>query len=192
MTIEAIQGTPGSDSVSANAHLYLWVPSALLLEGLSVMQTWGFRYVSNVIWVKRRKDRGPDGRGVGFHFRNVTELLLFGVRGSMRTVAPARRQVNLLETGKREHSRRPDEQHRAIESWSPGPYLELFARLPRAGSTTWETRRQLMSSLKARCTAGTPEARWLVSPGNPPTPRSLVAHPHMLDKHASFQPSRTH
>ena len=118
---------------ASTAHLYLWVPNALLPEGLQVMAAWGFRYISNIVWAKRRKDGGPDGRGVGFYFRNVTELILFGVRGSMRTLAPARRQVNMIESRKREHSRKPDEQYELIEACSPGPYLELFARHPRPG-----------------------------------------------------------
>ncbi len=101
------------------------------------MEAWGFRYVSNIVWAKRRKDGKPDGRGVGFYFRNVTELLLFGVRGSMRTLPPARSQVNIIETRKREHSRKPDEQYKLIESCSPGPYLELFARYPHKGWTVW-------------------------------------------------------
>lgn len=137
MTLDSIKTIPVADCVAANAHLYLWVPNALLPEGLAVMNAWGFRYVSNVVWAKRRKDGGPDGRGVGFYFRNVTELLLFGVRGSMRTLSPARRQVNMIETRKREHSRKPDEQYDLIEACSPGPRLELFARHPRTGWTLW-------------------------------------------------------
>lgn len=137
MTLDGIKDIPVADAAASNAHLYLWVPNALLPDGLAVMQAWGFRYVSNVVWAKRRKDGGPDGRGVGFYFRNVTELLLFGVRGSMRTLSPARRQVNLIETRKREHSRKPDEQYDLIEACSPGPFLELFARHPRAGWTVW-------------------------------------------------------
>ncbi len=137
MTMDAIKRIPVVGCVAARAHLYLWVPNALLPEGLAVMQAWGFRYVSNVVWAKRRKDGGPDGRGVGFYFRNVTELLLFGVRGSMRTLSPARRQVNMIETRKREHSRKPDEQYELIEACSPGPRLELFARHPRDGWTVW-------------------------------------------------------
>lgn len=122
---------------ATNSHLYLWVPNALLPDGLKVVEAWGFRYVSNIVWAKRRKDGGPDGRGVGFYFRNVTEMLLFGVRGSMRTLQPARSQVNMIETRKREHSRKPDEQYELIEACSPGPYLELFARHPRPGWTGW-------------------------------------------------------
>lgn len=137
MTRENICALPVADIAAVNSHLYLWVPNALLPDGLRVMQAWGFRYVSNVVWAKRRKDGGPDGRGVGFYFRNVTELILFGVRGSMRTLEPGRRQVNMLETRKREHSRKPDEAYELIETCSPGPYLELFARYPRDGWTVW-------------------------------------------------------
>lgn len=137
MELDAIKALPIGDAAASDAHLYLWVPNALLPEGIRVMESWGFRYVSNVVWAKRRKDGGPDGRGVGFYFRNVTELILFGVKGSMRTLAPARSQVNMLETRKREHSRKPDEQYELIESCSPGPYLELFARHPREGWSVW-------------------------------------------------------
>ena len=137
MTLDDICALPVAESASDNAHLYLWVPNALLPEGLRVMEAWGFRYVSNVVWAKRRKDGGPDGRGVGFYFRNVTELVLFGVRGRMRTLEAGRRQVNIIETRKREHSRKPDEVYDVIEACSPGPYLELFARYPRVGWDVW-------------------------------------------------------
>lgn len=137
MPLDAIKALPVRDAAAPNAHLYLWVPNALLPEGMDVMSAWGFRYVSNIVWAKRRRDGGPDGRGVGFYFRNVTELLLFGVRGSMRTLPPGRSQVNMIETRKREHSRKPDEQYNLIESCSPGPYLEMFARHPHDGWTVW-------------------------------------------------------
>ncbi|WP_308491285.1 MT-A70 family methyltransferase [Microbacterium terrisoli] len=137
MTLEDIKALPVEDTLAKNAHLYLWVPNALLPDGMAVMGAWGFRYVSNIVWAKRRIDGGPDGRGVGFYFRNVTELILFGVRGSMRTLAPARSQVNMIETRKREHSRKPDEQYEFIESCSPGPYLEMFARHKRQGWEAW-------------------------------------------------------
>lgn len=133
MSLDQICELPVNDVTAKNAHLYLWVPSSLLPDGLRVMEAWGFRYVTQLVWAKRRKDGGPDGRGVGFYFRNVFEPILFGVKGSMRTLPPGRRQVNMLETRKREHSRKPDEQYDLIESCSPGPYLEMFARYPRPG-----------------------------------------------------------
>ncbi len=137
MELDAIKQLPVGSHAAENSHLYLWVPNALLPEGLAVMEAWGYRYVSNIVWAKRRADGGPDGRGVGFYFRNVTELILFGVKGRMRTLAPGRSQVNMLETRKREHSRKPDEQYDLIESCSPGPYLELFARHARPGWHVW-------------------------------------------------------
>ena len=138
MTTADICALPVADVVKEPAHLYMWVPNALLPEGLEVMKAWGFNYKSNIVWHKIRKDGGSDGRGVGFYFRNVTEVLLFGVRGKdARTLAPGRRQVNMIETRKREHSRKPDEQYGVIESCSRGPYLELFARGTRPGWTYW-------------------------------------------------------
>lgn len=122
---------------SEKSHLYLWVPNALLREGLEVMGAWGFEYKTNIVWHKIRKDGGPDGRGVGFYFRNTTELLLFGVRGHLRTLKRGRTQVNIIKTMKREHSRKPDELYEIVEACSPGPYLELFARGPRKGWDTW-------------------------------------------------------
>lgn len=138
MTTEDIAALPIADLAATTAHLYLWVPNALIPEGLNVLKSWGFEYKSNIIWHKIRKDGGSDGRGVGFYFRNVTEMVLFGVRGkNARTKAPGRRQVNFLESRKREHSRKPDEQYQIIEACSPGPYLELFARGVRDGWLTW-------------------------------------------------------
>jgi N6-adenosine-specific RNA methylase IME4 len=138
MTTEEVCGLAVGTIIDTPAHLYLWIPNALVPDGLKVMAAWGFTYKSNIVWHKVRKDGGPDGRGVGFYFRNVTELLLFGVRGKNgRTLAPGRRQVNFIASRKREHSRKPDEQYLLIESCSPGPYLELFARGTRPGWTYW-------------------------------------------------------
>ena len=137
MTFEEIAALPVVEHALPQSHLYLWCPNALLEEGLRIMKAWGFKYKTNIVWYKVRRDGGPDGRGVGFYFRNVTELLLFGVRGSMRTLAPGRRQVNIVITRKREHSRKPDEVHELIQECSPGPYVELFAREKVAGWAQW-------------------------------------------------------
>lgn len=143
MTLQEIMDLPVNDIAKPTAHLYLWVPNALLPDGLAVMKAWGFTYKSNLVWHKVRKDGGSDGRGVGFYFRNVTEIILFGARGkNARTLAPGRRQVNLLATRKREHSRKPDEQYEIIESCSPGPYIELFARGSRHKWRSWGNQAQ--------------------------------------------------
>lgn len=137
MDVKEIADLPVADVAAERSHCYLWVPNALLADGLLVLEQWGFTYKSMLVWHKVRKDGGSDGRGVGFYFRNVTEPVLFGVRGGLRTLGPGRRQVNLVATRKREHSRKPEEIYDVVEACSPGPYLELFARYPRLGWTQW-------------------------------------------------------
>ena len=138
MSLDDIKRIPVDSVTDSVCHLYLWVPNALLPDGLEVMKSWGFQYKSNIIWEKVRKDGYPDGRGVGFYFRNVTEILLFGVKGdSYRTLSPARSQVNLVRSMKREHSRKPDEIYPIIEACSEGPFLEMFARGVREKWVSW-------------------------------------------------------
>ena len=138
LSLEDIKSLPVERVSSKRSHLYLWVPNALIKEGLEVMDAWGFKYKTNLIWRKIRKDGGSDGRGVGFYFRNTTEIILFGVKGkNVRTRKLGRTQVNVIETRKREHSRKPDELYKIIENCSWGPFLELFARGKRKGWTNW-------------------------------------------------------
>jgi len=138
LPLKEIMALPVKRIVENDAHLYLWIPNAFLSEGLQVMEQWGFTYKTNIIWYKIRKDGGPDRRGVGFYFRNVTEIILFGVRGSkVRTLQPGRSQENIIVSRKREHSRKPDEQYNIIESCSWGPRIELFARGTRKGWFVW-------------------------------------------------------
>ena len=138
MDLTEIMELPVAQVVKEKAHLYLWVPNALIPDGLEVMRRWGFTYKTNLVWYKTRKDGGPDGRGVGFYFRNVTEILLFGIRGTgNRTLKPGRTQTNIIVSRKREHSRKPDEQYGLIERCSPGPFLEMFARHSRKNWTAF-------------------------------------------------------
>jgi len=137
LSFDEIAALPVPKMMAETAHCYLWCPNALIEFGLQTLRAWGFEYKTNIVWYKVRKDGGPDGRGVGFYFRNVTELILFGVKGRMRTLAPGRRQTNIIVQRKREHSRKPDELYQIIEECSPGPYLEMFARQQRPGWDVW-------------------------------------------------------
>ena len=137
MSFEEIAALPVGQITADKSHLYLWCPNALLAEALGVMKAWGFTYKTNIVWYKVRKDGGPDGRGVGFYFRNVTELVLFGIKGRIRTLDPGRRQVNILVSRKEEHSKKPDAIYDLIQRCSPGPYCELFSRQRVPGWTQW-------------------------------------------------------
>lgn len=92
LALSDIKALPVGEIAGEKAHLYLWVPNALLPSGLEVMEAWGFDYKSNIVWEKIRKDGEPDGRGVGFYFRNVTELLLFGIKKKARRIGHWLRQ----------------------------------------------------------------------------------------------------
>jgi N6-adenosine-specific RNA methylase IME4 len=137
LSFDEIAALPVGALALPRSHLYMWCPNALLPEALPIMKTWGFTYKTNIVWYKVRKDGGPDGRGVGFYFRNVTELLLFGTRKQLRTLQPGRSQVNIVATRKQEHSRKPDEIYDVIRRCSPGPYLEMFARQRVKGWSQW-------------------------------------------------------
>lgn len=137
MATDELARLPVGELAKPASHIYLWCPNALLADGLRLMEAWGFTYKTNLVWYKVRKDGGPDGRGVGFYFRNVTELVLFGVKGKLRTLPPGRRQTNIMVHRKREHSKKPPLIYNIVEDCSPGPFLELFARHRREGWQQW-------------------------------------------------------
>lgn len=112
-----------------NAHMYLWVTNAFLLEGCLLMKHWGFRQVSMITWVKNKW-------GTGWHFRGQTEHMLFGVRGS-QPIPASNRQSTYFYARALKHSAKPRESYRRIKKVSPAPRIELFARRARKGWDSW-------------------------------------------------------
>jgi len=114
-----------------DAHLYLWITNRSLPKGFALLDAWGFRYITNLVWPKA-------SFGMGQYFRGQHELILFGVSGSMpikrkdaSTILPA------WGRGAGGHSSKPQEIYEFVESCSPGPYLEMFARSKRSGWFAW-------------------------------------------------------
>lgn len=120
---EAVRSVTAED-----AHCWLWVTNATIPAGHAVLEAWGFEYRSILTWVKPRIGFGP-------YLRNMTEHVLLGTRGK----APVRfrGQGTWLFAPIQEHSHKPEEVHEIIQRVSPGPYLEMFARRPRAGWNVW-------------------------------------------------------
>jgi len=135
MTLEAIENLSVSSLVEQNAHLYLWTPNVFLKEALEVMEAWDFVYRLPLIWVKTT-ETGKVFFGLGHYFRNSTELLLFGVRGKMRTLTRNTRNV-VFAKREEPHSKKPEIFYKLIEANSPEPRLELFARQKRRGWKAW-------------------------------------------------------
>lgn len=101
------------------AHLYLWATAGHLPEAFGVMAAWGFTYKTYLVWVKPQM-------GMGNYFRVSTELVLFGVKGAMRTQDMG--TVNWFKVKRGRHSAKPQKFYDLVAKSSPGPYLELFAR----------------------------------------------------------------
>jgi N6-adenosine-specific RNA methylase IME4 len=116
-----------------NAHLYLWTTDAHLSEALATVASWGFIYKQVITWSKAKAGRVQ--MGLGNYWRHCTEHVLFAVRGRL----PVKRhnQLAQFDAPREAHSRKPDEFFRLVESMSPGPRLELFARRPRRRWTVW-------------------------------------------------------
>lgn len=129
MSIEAISNLPVEDLAEKNAHIYLWITNRSLPKGFALLERWGFRYITTITWVK-------PSFGMGNYFRGSTEQILFGVRGSLPLL---RNNVGTHFCASRpgEHSTKPDESYKLIESCSPGPWLEMFARTLRPGWSQW-------------------------------------------------------
>lgn len=129
MPYAEIAALPISDIADQDSHLYLWITNRSLPKGFALLEAWGFRYVTCLTWCK-------PSIGMGNYYRGSTEQVLFGVRGSQPL---QRRDVGTWFTATRPgaHSAKPPEFYRLIQSCSPGPYLELFARQPRTGWTVW-------------------------------------------------------
>lgn len=134
-----------------DAHLWMWVTNNFLVDGIWLMQQLGFRYVTNVVWVKTKNElKRPKVDelivvwiktifkiGLGQYIRGAHELLLFGTRGKAMMPPKDRLPISVIIAPRGQHSRKPDEQYPLIEAVSPGPRIEFFARRPWPGWNCW-------------------------------------------------------
>lgn len=109
--------------------LFLWVPEALVPEGLEVVKAWGFAYKAQMVW---KKDRAP---GIGWWVNSKHELLFIGAKGT--ELHPAIKYDSVFEAPVTAHSKKPELVYEMIEAMYTGPYIELFARNLRNGWESW-------------------------------------------------------
>lgn len=129
LSFEQLLALPVENLADKDAHLYLWITNRSLPKGFALLERWGFRYVTCLTWCK-------PSIGMGNYFRGSTEHVLFGIRGSQPLLKKNVGTWFQAPRGK-VHSSKPDEFFSLVESCSPGPYLELFARKPRPGWKVW-------------------------------------------------------
>ncbi len=130
MSIDELMSLPIPDLSDVDSHMYMWITNRSLPKGFSLMEKWGFRYITAITWVK-------PSFGMGNYFRGQTEHVLFGVKGSQMLKRKDVGTVFSADRGAGGHSSKPLEFYGLVESCSPGPYLEMFSRSQREGWTTW-------------------------------------------------------
>jgi N6-adenosine-specific RNA methylase IME4 len=129
--IKTINQSGKWDSLADDCHLYLWTTNSFLPEALKVMESLGFRYVTNICWSKNQM-------GLGQYFRGKHELCLFGVKGKGFLNRTSDRTIpSLIEAKKTGHSRKPEEFYNMVEARSSGPYLDMFSRRKRKNWDIW-------------------------------------------------------
>lgn len=129
MPIEDIADLPVADLSLPNAHIYVWITNRSLPKGFALLERWGFRYVTMLTWVKPHF-------GMGNYFRGSTEHVLFGVKGSLPLLR-SDAGTHFSASRPAGHSSKPVEFAELVESCSPGPWLEMFARSERPGWVAW-------------------------------------------------------
>ena len=131
MALEDICALPIADLVTDEAILFMWTTGPKLEESLQVLNAWGFSYRTCAVWDKQKI-------GMGYYFRQQTEHILVGVRGSMITPGESDRPSSLISAPRGKHSEKPKVVHAVIERMYPDlPKLELFCRSPRDGWDSW-------------------------------------------------------
>jgi N6-adenosine-specific RNA methylase IME4 len=120
-----------------NAFLFLWVTNPNLLDGLKVMESWGFKYVTTgFTWVKLNKKAPTYKFGTGYYTRSNVELCLLGKRGKPKVMSHS--VSSLIVEPLREHSRKPDcTRDRIVELCGDVKRVELFARTKTPGWDVW-------------------------------------------------------
>ncbi len=145
MSLEEIKAMPVRRVAATNSYLMMWCSWPHLLNGLAVIDAWGFKYVSSFqVWFKMKKGFSPTRVfvelpgdmhiGSGYTTRKNTEFILLAKRGSPKRLA--RDVWEPLFSPVREHSRKP-EIYDTIQRYAAGPYLELNARTERPGWDQW-------------------------------------------------------
>ena len=129
MSFDELKDFPVAEKAAENCHIYLWITNRSLPKGFELLNEWGFRYITTITWCK-------PSFGMGNYFRGSTEHILFGVKGSLELL---RKNAGTWFEAPRgsKHSEKPKEFYSLVESCSPGPWLEIFAREKRSGWVTW-------------------------------------------------------
>ena len=129
MDKEEIQSLPIQDITEDDAVLFLWVTAPCLLEGIELIERWGFEYKTiGFTWVKKNKIADSWFWGMGYYTRANAELCLLATKGN--TLKRESKSVHqIVDERIMEHSKKPDTvRDRIVELFGDISRIELFAR----------------------------------------------------------------
>ena len=135
MTLDAIKAMPVASLAARDSVCVMWATSPLFPQALQVLEAWGFAYKATGAWAKRSSTGQKWHFATGYLYRGAVELWIVGTKGAPRRTSRSIR--NLIVAPVREHSRKPEQMRLDLEALFPGPYLEMFAREPAPGWTSW-------------------------------------------------------
>ena len=130
MSIDQLERLDVGGLADDDCHIYLWITNRSLPKGFRLLESWGFRYITAITWVKPHF-------GMGNYFRGQTEHVLFGVKGSQPLKRKDAGTAFTADRGSGGHSSKPASFLELVESCSPGPYVEMFSRSSRSGWVSW-------------------------------------------------------
>jgi N6-adenosine-specific RNA methylase IME4 len=132
MSIAEISEMPVESLAADYAHLYLWTINKYIPDAYRIVEAWGFTPRMLLTWCKK-----PMGQGPGREYASITEFILMAKRGTGPRLPIARVDRNWWEWKRGVHSAKPSAFMDIVETVSPGPYCELFARSSRLGWDGW-------------------------------------------------------
>lgn len=129
MPVDDICALPVADWAADDAHLWVWGVNRLMEDAYRVVRAWGFTPMSILTWCK-------PGPGMGYYLRTNTEHCIFATRGKPM-VPETKAMSSWYQWPRLRHSQKPDEFFEIVNTVSPAPRLEMFARSYREGWDSW-------------------------------------------------------
>jgi N6-adenosine-specific RNA methylase IME4 len=125
MSLDEIRALPVGD-LTTDGRVFMWTTNRYLRESWSIIESWGFTPTQRtLVWCK-----SPRGT-----VNVTTEFVVMGRKGSPSALPW--HGTTWFDWKRASHSAKPDAFLDLVESWCPGPYVELFCRRPRLGWDHW-------------------------------------------------------
>lgn len=134
--VDKIKDLPVNELLADDGAFYMWMVDWCPQDALDLLAHWGLKHVTTAFtWVKQNASGEGWHMGQGYWTRANPEQCWLATKGNPKRLYADVRQ--LIVAPVMEHSRKPDEWLDRIERLTEGDYLELQARRPRRGWTSW-------------------------------------------------------